>query len=1194
MLPATGPVCGRIGVLALLISLILIVPTVALGPFVVAGGKTVDPAPSRGIRDCSGSLPPPAGPDGIRHGNWVISCGPSEPINITFETIKIQGNITIGAGSILNLQTASKIIMVQDTNMSYVLTIQDFSSLNIKEGSIIDVTALQTRPNSNLIIIKSHLVVRSNAHIDSSMFSARNSTVEVIAQSGKGSGPGSDAGLVLDTEFTELLNSTVQVLGGHGGEGADGGDSSALIKTTSGSFKKLTLNVTAGYGGHGQEPLSGKGQNGGAGGSARADLRTTYGGPITIEGSIISVAGGTGGGGGNGAMGQSLPGGDGGLGGKSGPAQMNISAGDINLVDTWIGVRSNAGGNGGKGGDSQNGAGGDGSAGGPGSDALVQLETTGQLLVLNSHMDVLAVKGGNGGFMGNGPVIGQSGDGGSGGSSTLKVQASTLQAKGSSMFSTAGSGGWGGLGVVSTGNGGDAGNALCELNITWSIIFDGTSPSPWQLGSVGGNGGNAGENLDSNSSSDIRGTGGNGGASATILRARSNIDITGTHLGFPKSTGGSGSRSGVGGKPEIIIVTPRFNLTDSIVEWTMTGFVGPALGQLRNTTVLASPIAEIDAKETMAKVLAYWTVNVNIPFISYAESWNVYVFSGNLGDRNLTSSSTLHGPYAHAVFELLGVVIGPDGPSWRNYTIIAKHGSNEQAQYTAPLKVVLNDNKRVFLNPPCGYCVPLKISSPDKGVEVRPSWLASCRSPTNDELQHGLSAPGCLKVEGEGSVNNPFGTIEDIRVKLTHPLQGSFLFQKDSEPPVSIHFFNERSSSVTWSFTWEVGKVDIANNTYAWMQGEWTIEVSAIVYVKDIPNNESRYETHNVSITITLIQDFPVPPSTIKVDAGLPGVYTIPYRATGVNVTFSSATVNASGKVIRMEWDYNNDGVVDWSYAPTDCKQYQTCAAPTTSYVYHNESMYNAVFCVIASSGTSACDMKKVQIMKEQKPAVAGYPQPLLIAIAVSIVSICVIIIAALVITSLSEATKYSIMAFILVPLYTRLKKEEMLDNYTRGEIRGYIVANPGAHYSRIKRDLSLNNGTLIYHLSTLEREGFIYSHRDDYYRRFYPRGRKPRPGANLTTVQETIIETLLDNPGLGAEDLALRLNKSRKVTNYHLVWLRRWGLIEAKDDGRKKTYTVLYEDEMEKKQDGVKEGAVAPEKAVEKDEEGPSEPSGP
>jgi len=1191
MLPATGPVRKRTGAIAVLIFIILVASSLAMGPFVNVKGNPVEPAPSRDISARAG-LPPPAGPDGIRHGNWVISSGPSDPINISFENIMIQGNITIGAGSIVNLRLASKIIMVQDQNMSFVLTIQDFSTLTITDGSLVDVTALQARPNSNLIINESHLIVRTNAHIDSSLLSVRKSTVEVIAQSGKGNGPGSDAGLVLDTEFTELLNSTVHIQGGQGGEGADGGDSSALIKTNSGSFKNVTLNVTAGEGGHGLEPLSGPGQKGGAGGNARADIRTTYGGPISLEGLSIAVNGGHGGGGGNGAMGQSLPGGDGGSGGRSGQAELNISAGGIKLPDTTIDVRSNAGGNGGKGGDSQSGAGGDGAAGGLGSDALVQLETSGQLAIQNGYVKVLAGNGGNGGFMGNGPVMGRSGDGASGGSSTLKVQASTFQATGASMLSSAGSGGWGGLGAVSTGNGGDGGNALCELDVTWSIVDDGTGSNLSDLGTVGGNGGNAGENLDSNSTSDLRGNGGNGGASTTVLRARSNIDITGTHLRGQKSTGGSGSGSGVGGMPEMTIVSLRFNLTDSIIDWTMTGFVGQALGQLRNTTVLASPIAVIDAKERDAKILVYWTVNVNIRYAFYNEIWNVYVFSGDLEDRNLSSSSTLIGPFAHAVFELLGAVIGPDGTSWKNYTVIAKSGSNEQSKYTQPLKFVLNDNKRLFLEPLSGCCLDVSIVRPENGAEAWSSKLAPCRSPTTEELQHGLSAPGCLKIEGSARARNPFGSIQDIQVRLTHPIQGSFQYQKDSNPPVTISPYG--LSSKTWSLLWEVGRIDITNGTYFWMQGEWTIEVSSIVYIRDIPDNESRYETHNLSIKVKLIHDSIAPPSTTKVDAGLPGVYTIPYRASGVNVTFSGATVNSSGKVIRMEWDYNADGVVDWSYSPTGCQSGTTCAVPTTNYVYHNESMYNAIFCAVDSSGNSNCDVKKVQIMKEQKPAVATYPQSVIIALAVSIVSISGIIISALVIASLSEATKYSIMALILVPLYTRLKKEEMLDNYTRGEIRGYIVANPGAHYSRIKRDLSLNNGTLIYHLTTLEREGFIYSHRDDYYRRFYPRGRKPRPGANLTTVQETIIETLLDNPGLSAEDLALRLNKSRKVTNYHLVWLRRWGLIEAKDDGRKKTYTVIYEDEMEKKQDGVKGSAEAPEKAVEKDEEEPSGPSGP
>ena len=46
----------------------------------------------------------------------------------------------------------------------------------------------------------------------------------------------------------------------------------------------------------------------------------------------------------------------------------------------------------------------------------------------------------------------------------------------------------------------------------------------------------------------------------------------------------------------------------------------------------------------------------------------------------------------------------------------------------------------------------------------------------------------------------------------------------------------------------------------------------------------------------------------------------------------------------------------------------------------------------------------------------------------------------------------YLALAFSLAsPLFSRLKKEHVLDNFTRGEIFGWVRANPGAHYSAIQ-----------------------------------------------------------------------------------------------------------------------------------------------
>ncbi|MCK4971335.1 MAG: hypothetical protein KAS77_12425, partial [Thermoplasmata archaeon] len=57
------------------------------------------------------------------------------------------------------------------------------------------------------------------------------------------------------------------------------------------------------------------------------------------------------------------------------------------------------------------------------------------------------------------------------------------------------------------------------------------------------------------------------------------------------------------------------------------------------------------------------------------------------------------------------------------------------------------------------------------------------------------------------------------------------------------------------------------------------------------------------------------------------------------------------------------------------------------------------------------------------------------------------------------------IMWGLLMPLFTRLKKKEVLNQFTRGEIYGFIKANPGVHLTAIKENLGLANGVLAYHL---------------------------------------------------------------------------------------------------------------------------------
>jgi predicted transcriptional regulator len=153
-----------------------------------------------------------------------------------------------------------------------------------------------------------------------------------------------------------------------------------------------------------------------------------------------------------------------------------------------------------------------------------------------------------------------------------------------------------------------------------------------------------------------------------------------------------------------------------------------------------------------------------------------------------------------------------------------------------------------------------------------------------------------------------------------------------------------------------------------------------------------------------------------------------------------------------------------------------------------------------------------------------------------------------------TEVGKWKLIPFIS-PLYTRLKKEDILDQGTRSIIYRYILTHPGDHYNSIKFMLQLNNGVLAYHLKTLERENYIKSMRDGIYKRFYPVETKvPRVnGFGLDSIQGKIISELFQNPGSTQKELSNAIKISQQTVSYHLKMLMETGHVRAHRQG--KTY---------------------------------------
>lgn len=160
--------------------------------------------------------------------------------------------------------------------------------------------------------------------------------------------------------------------------------------------------------------------------------------------------------------------------------------------------------------------------------------------------------------------------------------------------------------------------------------------------------------------------------------------------------------------------------------------------------------------------------------------------------------------------------------------------------------------------------------------------------------------------------------------------------------------------------------------------------------------------------------------------------------------------------------------------------------------------------------------------------------------------------------TAGTDLGRYSFFTF-LIPLYSRLNREALLDNFTRGRIYEHIRMNPGQHYRAIRSTLGLSNGSLAYHLKVLEKENYIKSASEGLCKRFYPAGMKILDG-QPHNIQEIILEKIYEHPYITQKQLAQEIGIDISTVNYHVNIMAGAGIIKAEKSGRTKHYIVEAE----------------------------------
>jgi predicted transcriptional regulator len=148
-----------------------------------------------------------------------------------------------------------------------------------------------------------------------------------------------------------------------------------------------------------------------------------------------------------------------------------------------------------------------------------------------------------------------------------------------------------------------------------------------------------------------------------------------------------------------------------------------------------------------------------------------------------------------------------------------------------------------------------------------------------------------------------------------------------------------------------------------------------------------------------------------------------------------------------------------------------------------------------------------------------------------------------------------AVVVLILVLLifgYSRIRKEHLLEQENRKKIYEHIRDNPEIHFRGLQRAVELEVGVLSHHLNVLEKEQLIISEQDGNNRRFWCAGVKHDDNkVRLSRIQENILKSIEDDPGITQSQIAKEIGVSRKVVFYHVKFLSKAGVVREEKEKR-------------------------------------------
>jgi predicted transcriptional regulator len=151
-------------------------------------------------------------------------------------------------------------------------------------------------------------------------------------------------------------------------------------------------------------------------------------------------------------------------------------------------------------------------------------------------------------------------------------------------------------------------------------------------------------------------------------------------------------------------------------------------------------------------------------------------------------------------------------------------------------------------------------------------------------------------------------------------------------------------------------------------------------------------------------------------------------------------------------------------------------------------------------------------------------------------------------------------------------KSEVALENKIRKMIFTHILEYPGASFSTLKRIYDLNESTLRYHLSYLERAEKITSQIETGKLHYYPFQTNKRISdheninpkiQDLTAHQTQILNAIKQYPRINQTELIAKTSLKRHILTYNISQLINLGIVKKINNERNVCYEYITDDTL-------------------------------